>query len=316
MNYSVKELREKLEEKISGLGIDPKFKENPAYASALAEIDSLISEMNMFEVAEVVTVSEEEGKISFDWTSTVGEKYSMSISSSGPGTFRCIRTEEKKPFIGANGQIIKEKNVVEKVATIDESGFITLTTNGSMIDNIDCGVGKCNNSTWAEKKYYTSNGVMRDREYKGFSRGELTEDFDRTSVDSMLYIPRQAFDFGFWHDKYEMRTLLTREKLDTARLVVEDKGKGIRYNATTLLNQEHGLKDMVLPGGYDPYPQDVVIPPLSKEQIEAMIQRESNPKVAEELRALAADRENYYYNSADDKNFVTEGLSESQGVSR
>ncbi len=38
MNYSVKELREKLEEKISGLGINQKFKENPAYASALAEI--------------------------------------------------------------------------------------------------------------------------------------------------------------------------------------------------------------------------------------------------------------------------------------
>ena len=316
MNYSVKELREKLDEKISGLGINPKFKENPAYASALAEIESLISQMNMFEAAEVVTVREEEGKISFDWTSTVGEKYSMSISSSSPETFRCIRTEEKKPFIGTNGQTIREKNVVEEVATIDKSGFITLTTNGSMIDNIDCGVGKCNNSTWAEKKYYTSNGVMRDREYKGFARGELTEDFDRTRVDSMLYIPRQAFDFGFWHDKYETRTLLTREKLDTARIVSEDKAKGIRYNATTPLNQEHGLRDMVLPGGYDPYPQDVVIPPLSKEQIEEMIQRESNPKVAEGLRAYAVDRENYYYNSAEDRHFISDGISQSEGKSR
>lgn len=316
MSYSVKELREKLGEKIFGLGIDPKFKENPAYASALAEIESLISQMNMFEAAEVVTVREEEGKISFDWTSTVGEKYSISISSSSPETFRCIRTEEKKPFVGTNGQTIREKNVVEEVATIDKSGFITLTTNGSMVDNIDCSVGKCNNSTWSEKKYYTSDGVMSDREYKGFSRGELTEDFDRTKVDSMLYIPRQAFDYGFWHDKYETRTLLTREKLDTARIVSEDRTKGIRYNATTPLNQEHSLRDMVLLGGYDSYPQDVVISPLSQEQIEAMIQRETNPKVAKGLRAYAVGRENYYYNSADDKNFVSEGISQSQGMSR
>lgn len=315
MNYSVKELREKLEEKVAGLGIDPKFKENPAFTSALVEINNLISQMNMFEAAETVTVKEEENKISFDWTSTVGERYSMSIYSSSPETFRCIRTKEEKPFVGTNGQTIREKSVVEEVATIDESGFITLTTNGSMVDNFDCGVGKCNNSTWAEKKFYTSDGVMINREYKGFSRKELIEDFDRARVDSMLYIPRRAFDLGFWHDKYETRTLLTREKLDTARIFSEDKTRGIRYNATTPLNQEHGLRDMVLPGG-DPYPQNVVISPLSQEQIEAMIQKESNPKVKKGLREYAVDREIYFYNSSDDKYFISEGISQSKGISR
>ena len=316
MYYSVKELRDKLSERVIGLGIDKSFLENPAFASAISQIDSLIGQMNMFEAAEAVTVKEENGNISFDWTSSVGDKYSMSISSSSPETFRCVRTEEKKPFVGTNGQSIRQKNVVEEVATIDKSGFITLTTNGSMVDNIDCGMGKCNNSTWSEKKYYTSNGVMRDREYKNFTRGELSEDFDRTRIDSMLYIPRQAFDFGFWHDKYESRTLLVRDKLDTARIVSEDKTKGIRYSAITPLNQEHGLRDMVLLGGYDPYPQDVVIPPLSQEEIEVMIQRESNPKVAEGLRAYAVGRTTYSYNSAEDKNFVCEGISQTQGFSR
>lgn len=316
MYYSVKELRDKLSERVIGLGIDKSFLENPAFASAISQIDSLIGQMNMFEAAEAITVKEENGNISFDWTSSVGDKYSMSISSSSPETFRCVRTEEKKPFVGTNGQSIRQKNVVEEVATIDKSGFITLTTNGSMVDNIDCGMGKCNNSTWSEKKYYTSNGIMRDREYKNFTRGELSEDFDRTRIDSMLYIPRQAFDFGFWHDKYESRTLLVRDKLDTARIVSEDKTKGIRYSAITPLNQEHGLRDMVLLGGYDPYPQDVVIPPLSQEEIEVMIQRESNPKVAEGLRAYAVGRTTYSYNSAEDKSFVCEGISQTQGFSR
>lgn len=316
MYYSVKELRDKLSERVIGLGIDKSFLENPAFASAISQIDSLIGQMNMFEAAEAVTVKEENGNISFDWTSSVGDKYSMSISSSSPETFRCVRTEEKKPFVGTNGQSIRQKNVVEEVATIDKSGFITLTTNGSMVDNIDCGMGKCNNSTWSEKKYYTSNGIMRDREYKNFTRGELSEDFDRTRIDSMLYIPRQAFDFGLWHDKYESRTLLVRDKLDTARIVSEDKTKGIRYSAITPLNQEHGLRDMVLLGGYDQYPQDVVIPPLSQEEIEVMIQRESNPKVAEGLRAFAVGRTTYSYNSAEDKSFVCEGISQTQGFSR
>ena len=271
----------------------------------------------MFEAAEAVTVKEENGNISFDWTSPVGDKYSMSISSSSPETFRCVRTEEKKSFIDTNGQSIKRKNVVEEVATIDKSGSITLTTNSSIVDNIDCRIGKCNNYTWSEKKCYTSNGVMRDREYKSFAKGELSVDFDRAEIDSMLFIPRQAFDFGVWHDKYESRTLLVRDKLDTAKIISEDRTKGIKYSAITPLNQEHGLRDMAaLLDGYGPYPQNVVIPPLSQEEIEIMIQRESNPKVAEGLREYAVGRNTYSYNSAEDKHFISEGISQSQGISR
>ena len=309
--YNVKELRERLAEKVAGLGIDPKFKENPAYISVISEIDDLISQMNMSEKAEAITVQEEQGKISFNYVSTNGEKYSMTILCSSPDTFRCIRVEEKKPFIGNNGQTIRVKNVIEHVATIDKSGFITLITNGSSVDNIDCSAGKCNNSTWAEKKYYTSKGVMRDREYKGFAKGELTEDFDRTNVNSMLLIPRQ----NFRNDNYVNRTLLVRDKLDTARIVSEDKSKGIRYSAVTPLNQEHGLSDLVLPGGYDPYPQDVVISPLSQEEIEAMLKRE-NPIVAEGLREFAVDRETYHYSTADDPYFLREGFEQSENISR
>lgn len=313
MYYSVKELRDKLIERVIGLGVDKSFLENPAFASAISQIDNLIGQMNMFEAAEAVTVKEENGNISFDWTSPVGDKYSMSISSSSPETFRCVRTEENKSFIDTNGQNIRQKNVIEEVATIDKFGSITLTTNGSIVDNIDCKIGKCNNYTWSEKKCYTSNGVMRDREYKSFARGELSVDFDRAEIDSMLFIPRQAFDFGVWHDKYESRTLLVRDKLDTAKIISEDRTKGIKYSAITPLNQEHGLRDMALLGGYDPY---VVIPPLSQEEIEVMIQRESNPKVAEGLREYAVGRNTYSYNSAEDKHFISEGISQSQGISR
>lgn len=317
MYYSVKELSDKLIERVIGLGVDKSFLENPAFASAISQIDNLIGQMSMFEAAEAVTVKEENGNISFDWTSPVGDKYSMSISSSSPETFRCVRTEEKKSFIDTNGQSIKRKNVVEEVATIDKSGSITLTTNSSIVDNIDCRIGKCNNYTWSEKKCYTSNGVMRDREYKSFAREELPVDFDRAEINSMLFIPRQAFDFGFWYDKYESRTLLVRDKLDTAKIISEDRTKGIRYSAITPLNQEHGLRDMAaLLDGYGPYPQNVVIPPLSQEEIEAMIQRESNPKVAEGLREYAVGRNTYSYNSAEDKHFISEGISQSQGISR
>lgn len=315
--YSVKELRDKIVEKVSGLGVDPKFRENPAYASAIAAIDNLIGQMNMFEEAENVPVQEENGNLSFSWTSPVGEKYSMSISCSNPESFRCVRTEEKRPYVGTNGQTVREKSIVEKVATIDKtSGFMTLDTNGAVLDNIDCSVGKCNNSIWAEKSSYTSNGIMDKKEYKGFPREELSEDFDRARIDSALYVPRKAFDMGMWYDRYHTRTLLVRDKLDTARLVTDDRTQGFRYNGIVPLNQEHGLRDMVQIGGFSPEQNNVVISPLSPEEIEKMIQRESNPKVQEGLRQYAAGRENYYYNSAEDKYFICEVDSPSQGMSK
>lgn len=316
MNYSVKELVEKISEHILELGIDKKFLENPAFSSAISQIVSLINEMNMAEAEKLVNVREKSGNISFEWTSTAGNKYSMNITSPKPEMFRCIRTEERKPYIGTNGQNIREKRVIEEVANIDKYGFITLTTNSSMVDDIDCGIGKCNNFTWSEKKYYTPDGVMAEREEKTFTRGELSEDFDRTRIDSMLYIPRQAFDIGFWHDKYKSRTLLVRDKLDTARIIKEDKTKGIRYNSIIPLNQQYGLRDMILSGGYNPYPQNVIIPPLSQKEIESMIQRESNPKVAEGLRKYAINRNTYSYDSTKDKYFTSEGISQSQGMSK
>ena len=315
--YSIKELRDKLANKILELGIDSKFQENPAFDAAIDEIDNLISQMNMFEAEEKIIVSKTQESISFRWNSPTGGKYSLNISSATPETFKCIKIEEREPFVGTNGKTIKSKNVVEKIATIDKSsGFFTLITNGSMIDNANFDVGKCNNSTWAEKKYYTSYGVMITREYKRFPTGELTEDFDKATVDSMLYTSRQAFDSGFWNNNYETRTLLTRDKLDTATIVSEDKKRGIRYIAITPLSQEYGLRDMILLNGYDSYPQDIVISPLSLEKIEEMLKKEKDPKVAEGLRNYAVGRENYYYNSADDKNFVCEGISQSQGKSK
>ena len=316
MNYSVKELRENLLERILGLGIDTKFLENPVFPVIISYIDSLIRIMNMFEVEDIIIVREEEGSISFKWPSNTGDKYTFTILSSDPGSFRCIKTEERKPVVRTNGKLFKSRNIIEVVVTIDELGSVSLTTNCSMADNIDCKSLECNNYTWSQRECYTSKGVMNAKGYKTYSRRKMAEDFDEATIASMLYIPRKAFDFGFWYDKYESETLLVRDKLDTARIFVEDKTKGIKYRATTLLSQRRGLRDMILPDYSDIYPQDVVIYPLSQKEIDSMIKKESNPIVAEGLREYATGRSAYSYNSSEDKDFISEGISKSKILSK
>lgn len=277
---------------------------------SLSEIDSLISTMNMFEIADTVLVTEKDNEISFEWFSPVNEKYCFKIIKDNENVFRCIKTSERNlGFSSELNKDLREKTATEEIVTLESSGFISIIENNSIVYNTNKKIGACDNTVSSERKYYTNDGIMRDRQYKGYKTGELTEDFDRVRTSSMLYIPRQAFGYGFWHNNYETTTILTREKLDIARIYHEDKAKGIRYSSKTVLNSEYGLRDMNLQGG-NPYPLEATISPISKNEIELLIKKERNQKVMDALRKLSAGRENYYYNSNQDPNFVCEGITD------
>ena len=301
---NLKELRENLGEHIQGLGINPKFLDNPAYDSVISEIDGLISQMNALDDVYGIPVREENGVISFKWNSPIGGNYFMRISSFSLDSFRAVMVVDNPPYLDIRRETVCSKDIVEKVASIDETGFITLITNGISLNDINCNGRSCNNWPWSFRKYYTDKGVMSEFEYKSFSEGKLSETLERSRIDSALYIPRQAFQLGFWDDKYVERTLLVRDKLDTAKILVEDKSQNFMYRSVTQLSLENGLSNMSMIGGDDPYPEEVIIPPLSTQQIEQMIQSEPNSKIAEGLRYYAKGRDSYYYDSRMDKNFV------------
>lgn len=302
MNSNLHDLQENFFEKVSGLGINSKFMENPAYASVLGQIGELISEMHV-EDAEKVYVDEEEGKISFKFVSPDRTNYSMSISANGENTITCFRTIEEK-----FGDVNRQKEFVEMVATLDDStGSIELVTNGAMVDNA-AKEGSSNCYNWAEKASYTPYGIMQKREYKNFNRAEKNMHFDSITSNNALTESKNAFNIG--NSYYSTRTLLTREKLDVARIHFEDKKAGLEYSSMVELNREHGLRNMVLPGG-DPMPEEVIIPPISVMEIDKMIESEHNPKVEQGLREYAKDREMFYYNSNEDKGFIRKVFSQS-----
>lgn len=306
MYYNLSELKANLGEKVEELGISPAFKENPAYDTALNSIGNLIGDMNLPDQVKKMQVSLDSGVISFACDLPSGEKYAMSILCDDPTTFRCIRTQEKASYIGTGGVMYRCKDVIEEVVTIDEkSGYMTLTTNGALLYADDSMKGECRNTTWSEECDYTSDGIMERRELKDFGTGKLSEDYNRAEVGSMLYIPRNAFGMFGWSDKYEERKLLTREKLDTARLVYEDKKKNIKYNATVQLTSQYGLKNMRL--DIPAFPEDIIIMPLLPAEIDELIQSEKDPRVAAGLKKYAVGRDQYFYNSRDDRYFVCEG---------
>ena len=304
MYYSLKELKENLTNKILSLGIKEEFIDNPAFSSALSEIGGMLHNME----ESHCSVNEENGVIKIECITTYGVKYSMKIWSPGPETFKCIRMMEEKPYIGPNGQYVRTKHAYEIIASINKNNWIEVIENASVINNIDCKDRTTNNLVWARKKEYDPNGVMITREYKDYKSYILNASIDRATEHDMLYIPRVAFQNGHLMERsYNYRELLRRKYLDVARIVVEDKSKGIEYYSDAQLKGEHGYRNMILMNGWH-YPTDVVIETLSSEEIENMIQLETNHKVQEELRKLAQGREKYYYNSSEDPQFSYRGV--------
>lgn len=312
MNYSAKELIDKLGEKVEGLGISPSFKENPAFSKAIGRIYSNISRMNMAHNAENVTVREEEGKISFQWTSTDRTKYSMEISCTKPEEFICTTTEEKAPRRLDDGKMAREKTIKEDIATIRPNGFIDLVTNGAMINDINCERNTCNSSTWSQRYQYISEGVMLDCEEKTFSEMKLFRDFDQVDANQSLFYPRDAFKAG--RNNYQTRDLITRKHLDIAHVYSEDKSRGTKYVAYEKLSSQYGYQDLILQGGG--HSKEIIIDPISKEEIERMIDSHPDPKVREGLRIYAKGREEYSYNSEEDPAFTYEGFEDSKERSR
>lgn len=308
-HYSVSELRDKIVEKVSSLGISEKFKDNPAFSSVLAEFDSLIGTMNIMSDSDKVMVTQEEGRISFEYTSKAdGTKYSMDISCSNPDKFSCIKIVEKKPWMSNSGSMVRQKEIIEKQVVISKKGFITLTTNSSGLDDIDCQRGKCNNCVSSEQCDYTDSGVMMDREYKLYGVGPLDEDIAKAKVNSALLIAREAFGNGFWSNRYSYKDILRRDKFDTARLVIDDRSKDIFYSGVVKLSGEYGYRNMVTQGGNFVYPTDYTIEPLSLDCIDAELNKEVNPKVREALRKLADGRDTYLYSSTSDPRFECKGV--------
>lgn len=296
---NVKELRSNLVDIVLKMGVGEKFLEHPAFIPALSEVGSLIGQMNILD-PEKVFVREEDGVISFEYSTNEGDKYSFELRA-GEDSISCIRVEEPHSFVGNSGSVVRQKNAIEVVSKLDEHGEVTITRNIGSVDNIDCDNKHYNLSSSIERRVYNKDGVMHERESKYYPSRKGEGYFHRVGANELLSFARWVPQYETWNDTYESRTLLRRDKLDVATIVYQDRSRGHEYYGKVPLHQEHGLRDMYIANGYNIYPvPEVVIHPLMESEIEAMLARESDVRVAEGLRKYAVGRTTYKYSSNGD----------------
>ena len=311
--YSLYELKNNLFDKVNKIGISQKLKENPSFQDVIYSIEGKIDTMNIGINAKDIEVTEDNKNISFEYN-FLGKKYSLLISNINENEIRCLKVlNQKQDRENINGYYqIDEKHINEMIAKVDDNGNLIISENFSLLDNENCSDKEVNNFTTSERKTFNKNGIMIEREFKSFGENKLQENINDVKIHSALYIPRSAFELASdFNNKYVERTLLRREMLDTARLTYKDNLNEIEYQTTIKLNEYNGLKNMSIQG-YQDYPDDIVISPISKFEIDQKIIREENPKVQEGLRELSIGREEYNYNSKEDQHFIRNGVEETR----
>ena len=296
---SVMDLKNNIVDKVLELGADIKFLENPAFVAALAEVNYFISEINI-EDLNVVLLDKSNSSLSFNYDSVDNDNYKVELSCPDSKTIKFIKLVELHSFVGEGNQVVRQKNVVEQIATLGEHGEVIIVTNKGAIDNIGCDNHHYNMNNSVERRVYTKRGVMYERENKNYATRKGEGYFHRVGAKEMLLLARQAFEYGPWADTYNKRTLLRREMFDTARLNYEDRGKDNHYYGVVPLSKENSLKDLLIAKEYNYYPMiDVKIEPLTEEEINNIISKESNELTAEGLRYFANGRTSYSYSSSD-----------------
>ena len=282
MYYSIKELKEGIISKLIKLGINQRFLENPSFTICLNEITKLIDEMNIPEIDdyEKCLVTEKDGNIQFEFTNMFGKKYIFNLSIDSRNIIRCIKTEYEIPFVSINGNVIKRNNIKEIVIKTDDRGCITLCTNVALISNIDCKEGESNISNYTIREYYTPEGIMKEKEEKIFERIKVEKDINDMDADLSLCIPRESYCNSQVSNSYIIYKLLTRDRIDTAMLYYENRKLDTYNNVIVPLSQKNGLIKMELSYPiFDLLNREIIIEPLSRSEIEEMINSESNLKI-------------------------------------
>ena len=284
-----------LDENVMELGLDPRFKENPAYKKVLFQIEALVLEMNMMEDLDRVFVRKENEAFKFEWFNpTTKQQYEFEVFVPSTKTELCcceiIDSTNKD-----GGKEYQEKFVVDVSSKIDSFGRIAITSKYGKADNLNCSYGNCNTSCGVERKEYDKFGVQEVDEIESFGNGKVNDSIEKIHPATILANTRFAF-MGSLYCK--QRTIARREYLDVVNIAYEDKNTGEKFIGKQILNQEHGLQDLQY--STFNFGEHVVIEPLMNAEIEEMLEKE-DPKVAEGLRRYVKGRDGLSYDSENSK---------------
>ena len=265
---SVREFKANLGDEIMRLGLDPKFKENPAFEKIISKINSLMTYDDM----NKVFVRQDGNKFLFEWTNPYEKDEIRKFK---------IESFSKDELIA--GMVVDRKRGLDRERIVDLTRFklnsiggIDIITKHGTADNINRRDRRCNTLCSSTEKRYDKYGVQEIEEEKMFNPSTASMDID--SITPMTILAATDFKYDCW----SQRTVVTRQYLDVATITVTHKNPDKEFRGYQMIDNQTGLQDL----RYDRNLVDQKVPQLMQAEIDDMIEKESEYHSSEYVEKL------------------------------
>ncbi len=308
----------KLDQLLTELGVDSKFRDNPAYQDVLMKIRGAMPVRDI----EILSAFIENGVISFSTLTEKRQQCYVEVTA-GPNGIRCVSScnfPDKFDETKGGYSTTYQSDIVN--ARVDSNGRIAVLSGSTLLDDTGLVSGTMCRSNFS-KEIYSAEGIVVEHELGQTKEGRINSFayFDRNNSLEIATYPVHFYqNDNIWNNCAFISSLqsyskVQRKNIDTASVYSFDKDNDSEERATVELGGPDYSHMQVM--SVENYPdQHVIIPPLSTERIEEMVSYQTNPKVQEGLRKMAVGRENYSYDSLKDPTFKYVGPQEQAGVSR
>lgn len=298
---SFKELKDELPKLITRLKVTEEFKTNPAFSSYIRDIINLIDNLNVSEDVEV-NISENEVGLYLNYNIS-GESGKISISSTNFKTISCKSLLSKNlGFSPKLGRDLRMKTATDLIAKLDDSNKIEVHNNIVTISDLNYMSKTIDILVIYTTMKYSSYGILYEKERKIYQPNSEFKPYD-------LFTGKDMFSFidinGNLNQSENYSELIkySRNTIDTARVLYLNNIDSTKYCGVVELDKEHSLRYLIPIMPIKSLITSVSrtdIRELSKEEIDELIERETNEKIKIGLKEFATSRIGYKYSKEED----------------
>ena len=277
---SVKSVGPRVMEKVKSLGISQKFIENPSFDDILQKLGSKLEQGT--DENQKFYVTTDENKISLSYRSGDVVFESSITANSDRITVQQVAVEKDKRSVDIDEISLGENGIKW------ENNGATAKTSREKQDS-------CDNFWHIMSTTYDNYGIVWIRESMNGSN-KIAGNIEHCNPSLML--ARTDIAGLDWVD-FDNKQTQRRINIDTVKVNCvynrEDGSQDILDTCCPINSSTESIKDMI--PFYPNYSESVSILPESSNEINNLIQKESNPKIQEGLQKWVKDRENFSYYS-------------------
>lgn len=296
------QIQENLLTLISGTGINPEIIKNPAIKSIVQELSKDIGELGCPNIVDFWLEASGFGFV-YEWDNK--ERAFFEVSTPYKNQMHCaFGSIKNRDFDAIHNKMWEKKEYIQYQITLRDrltvdKKVINFDNQYTENDSIDSSM---------ENVYFEfdKNGILLLRKY--LQTGNITQIVDIDKIDSKIVKQIISSFLPSLMNSVIYQEELKRKFVDVASLTIEDSSNNRKFKGIVPLENKYSLQDMLVSKRIIDSGADILIEPLSKEELITLMADQSL-KYQEGLKKYCNGRTGFRYLSSKDPEYINEQTS-------